>query len=837
MNNNFENQFSQEINKQMSNSNNNQNLNYQNNNQDFNNQNSGNYMNNSNSYQNYQNNQNQGEYCEYINAGGIYDSGIAMAVNQNINNNYNNNNYNNMDNNNNFNNNYNDNFNNNYNNNMENSNNYNFNNMNNYNNDYNMNNNYNDINNNNYNNNNYNENYNNINNNNFNNMNSNMDNNMNNNNYNNMNNNDSYKNMDSNHNNMNYQNISVKNINMNSQQFMNQNMNNSNQSFHQNNYNNQNQNIQQNQYVIYSQRNNNLNKYSGNHNNFPPSQKSHYILMPQQFINNQNIDIQENHRRNSFNIPKNNNMNNHQQYSQINFNQNNMQQYNNTQNENQQVNKNNQNNYQQKFNQNNANFNQQEQQNQNSISNTNNLTNDISNLNIQHNIKQNPSENNINPQQTSNKSNNNQNNNGENSNEVKQAASDLDDLFDNSKIKFLENDNIMGITESIPIQFLKEQKKSLNEIKNNNNDINIKDEKEEKMEKPKTNNIISEESKVTNQEQAPNCIENAAPKIQESPNFLRTLSKCISKEVNKEKFCNSTPKNENDVIKEENTNYNPDNNSHINSINKQGNIKDEKPKIEDEPKKDEFIPKRSDQPIFTAVLENESSLPADSVLDSVQLLNELPGEIHNHALIQESIKEKICTLCLKVKSSNKGYKCNSCPLIICDECANKIVIYHYSNSMHEHSLCMINDENCQCNKCNKNLFANKNFYFNCKICNFNLCLNCYYPERSEGNNEETPIHQHPLKNISDLNTFICNLCENEIKGGGCKCFTCELTLCKQCANNIYKLKRKKELHEHPLFLVNKQNWKCCDCENSFKNKAAFNCNKCSLDFCDECYLE
>ena len=93
---------------------------------------------------------------------------------------------------------------------------------------------------------------------------------------------------------------------------------------------------------------------------------------------------------------------------------------------------------------------------------------------------------------------------------------------------------------------------------------------------------------------------------------------------------------------------------------------------------------------------------------------------------------------LKKKTCQRGYKCNLCPLIICDQCSSMIRINHFSNNKHEHPLCITNEDNCYCNNCKKQVDINdnyNNFYFNCKKCNINICLNCYYQERQSAKNE------------------------------------------------------------------------------------------------------
>ena len=146
-----------------------------------------------------------------------------------------------------------------------------------------------------------------------------------------------------------------------------------------------------------------------------------------------------------------------------------------------------------------------------------------------------------------------------------------------------------------------------------------------------------------------------------------------------------------------------------------------------------------DIPFMNGQADNDSLFPAESaIFESVQMPEDLPKEVHNHVLSEESLSEEICNICLKKKTCQRGYKCNLCPLIICDQCSSMIRINHFSNNKHEHPLCITNEDNCYCNNCKKQVDINdnyNNFYFNCKKCNINICLNCYYQERQSAKNE------------------------------------------------------------------------------------------------------
>ena len=248
-------------------------------------------------------------------------------------------------------------------------------------------------------------------------------------------------------------------------------------------------------------------------------------------------------------------------------------------------------------------------------------------------------------------------------------------------------------------------------------------------------------------------------------------------------------------------------------------------------------------------LEGEDETESDC--ESMQIYEELPKDIHNHPFNKQPLSNEKCIMCLCEKSCQEGYKCKECPLILCQDCSSMIVINYYGNKRHEHPLSISNKDNFKCNNCKKKIFNKNDFYFYCHKCTFYMCLKCYYPERREENeeieeklddddkgdsDEEEPMHDHPLKNISKSNQFICKLCDNTIEKGY-KCINCDLNLCQECANFIYSHKKKQNLHEHSLYLTVETDWKCEKCKKNFKEKACFNCNKCSLDYCVDCFFE
>ena len=236
--------------------------------------------------------------------------------------------------------------------------------------------------------------------------------------------------------------------------------------------------------------------------------------------------------------------------------------------------------------------------------------------------------------------------------------------------------------------------------------------------------------------------------------------------------------------------------------------------------------------------EKDSIFPVTSIQNSIQIKEDFPADFHIHPLEKESLFLDTCSICLKQMSSPAGYKCQICALIICNDCAEYIKVNHLSHNKHEHDLSILNEGKCHCNKCKKNVDAS-NFYLICQKCGYNLCLNCYYPERNDkstlGQEDYTPVHEHPLELVRDLNYSYCQLCEKNIKDGY-KCYNCDLVLCQACSKNINSRKARKELHMHKVFLTIRRNWKCEICSREFKEKISLYCDKCSTDFCIDCFL-
>ena len=211
---------------------------------------------------------------------------------------------------------------------------------------------------------------------------------------------------------------------------------------------------------------------------------------------------------------------------------------------------------------------------------------------------------------------------------------------------------------------------------------------------------------------------------------------------------------------------------------------------------------------------------------------EIPKEMHKHPIAKSPLNEEMCIICLKVRTSNKGRKCKSCPLKICEKCVKLVISQYYLNDKHNHNLLLTEVNNWKCDMCKKENNAFKsNFCFYCDKGNFAICLQCYFPNIDD----DEEYHEHPLIKGSYEN-FVCKYCKQEAKEGH-KCNECGLEICDTCYNKITSYRKKSKLHQHRMYLNERKNWTCNLCKNTFDGIISFYCKECNLDYCLDCFLD
>ena len=95
---------------------------------------------------------------------------------------------------------------------------------------------------------------------------------------------------------------------------------------------------------------------------------------------------------------------------------------------------------------------------------------------------------------------------------------------------------------------------------------------------------------------------------------------------------------------------------------------------------------------------------------------------HEHPLIQEPSHDS-CKICNEPIGGTSAYVCSQCPLVLCYNCGNKILLNHKDNQVHPHPLFLKFRKGWKCDKCQSYYKSKASFY--CKSCDFDACSKCY----------------------------------------------------------------------------------------------------------------
>ena len=217
---------------------------------------------------------------------------------------------------------------------------------------------------------------------------------------------------------------------------------------------------------------------------------------------------------------------------------------------------------------------------------------------------------------------------------------------------------------------------------------------------------------------------------------------------------------------------------------------------------------------------------------------DFPNEIHTHPVYKSSLKGDLCIICSEKRVCAKGYKCDTCSLILCDMCTSLVLSSHFSNEKHRHSLILM-EKKAKCDACQKYI---NNFCFHCDECDFSNCINCYIPQikdkikekkKEEESEKQNNFHEHYLTFI--FKSFSkCLLCEEE-NDLGYSCYDCGLKMCVGCLNDIFYRTKLFEFHKHQLKIRFNRDINCEKCKCNLIDKAFLFCNECQKNFCINCF--
>lgn len=104
--------------------------------------------------------------------------------------------------------------------------------------------------------------------------------------------------------------------------------------------------------------------------------------------------------------------------------------------------------------------------------------------------------------------------------------------------------------------------------------------------------------------------------------------------------------------------------------------------------------------------------------------------LHEHSL-KYILLNDICVFCCARIFNKMGYTCESCNLILCENCYEKIFINDdNANNLHKHNLILKFRNDWSCDIC-KRYYKNKYSCF-CESCDFDVCYKCYYNLDNKG---------------------------------------------------------------------------------------------------------
>ena len=116
-----------------------------------------------------------------------------------------------------------------------------------------------------------------------------------------------------------------------------------------------------------------------------------------------------------------------------------------------------------------------------------------------------------------------------------------------------------------------------------------------------------------------------------------------------------------------------------------------------------------------------------------------PESAHEHPLNYIQQLNDQCKVCMKNIGGKDGYKCNSCEIVLCFNCANKIFYGNKKKSAHSHPLALKPRISWKCDLCQIIYQGVASFY--CKKCDFDVCEKCYLDEGGYTHQQGGYAHQ------------------------------------------------------------------------------------------------
>ncbi|KAK3026784.1 hypothetical protein RJ639_040262 [Escallonia herrerae] len=210
------------------------------------------------------------------------------------------------------------------------------------------------------------------------------------------------------------------------------------------------------------------------------------------------------------------------------------------------------------------------------------------------------------------------------------------------------------------------------------------------------------------------------------------------------------------------------------------------------------------------------------------VLGKIKHASHNHFMLpmeanKDDGKEAFCFGCRR-PILDHGYSCKNCDFFlhkVCVELADEI--QNVSHPQHPLTL-EVGDTATFCACCGERW---SRFTYDCKDCEFKLCLPCAWILSDQPREmENASLHPHPLSPFLRLyrsySTYTCNCCGERSEPLLYRCERCEFYVCTSCALcALHPQITAQSRHGHPLTIM---------------RRALFQCDACGIQVEDHAYV-
>ncbi|XP_024006873.1 uncharacterized protein LOC18013065 [Eutrema salsugineum] len=204
---------------------------------------------------------------------------------------------------------------------------------------------------------------------------------------------------------------------------------------------------------------------------------------------------------------------------------------------------------------------------------------------------------------------------------------------------------------------------------------------------------------------------------------------------------------------------------------------------------------------------------------------------HNHTLLMLDVGDDMrCKVC--GKPGGYGYCCPRCWLMVHEKCVSVFDSPEITHSCHaRHSLKLLTEgapdyTDLKCHLCGK---KTGNFLYHCDICKFNMDMACAIRRPLPVTLSSLKVHEHTLKLIPRLISFVCDACGKKGDRSPYVCLQCDLMFFHQeCARlpRVIHVNRHdhRVSYKYPLGLGE---WKCGICLIKIDwSYGAYSCSTC-----------